>query len=170
MEVTLDQAGVTGLVFTGATLFFLARTRWGEPLRATVQSAEVALARGIDIDPARMFALGIANALVATVATLTGFPYTVYPELGKTFISKASLASSGPERHRLRPPRGFLTLLNCPTSRCNEHATTGTRWIGVNTGFIGAVAVAIALVPVFGSTYIRTFGLQALMPCAPISA
>ncbi|NBQ61336.1 MAG: hypothetical protein EBU40_03520 [Proteobacteria bacterium] len=36
----------------------------------------------------------------------------------------------------------------------------------IYTGFIGAVAVGIALVPVFASNYTKTFVLQALMSCA----
>ncbi|MCX5990081.1 MAG: branched-chain amino acid ABC transporter permease [Chloroflexi bacterium] len=43
---------------------------------------------------------------------------------------------------------------------------TGRRGMRIYTGFIGAVAVAIALVPVFGSNYTKTFVLQALMSCA----
>lgn len=43
---------------------------------------------------------------------------------------------------------------------------TGRRGMRIYTGFIGAVAVAIALVPVFASNYTKTFVLQALMSCA----
>ncbi|NDF96176.1 MAG: hypothetical protein EB107_10150, partial [Proteobacteria bacterium] len=43
---------------------------------------------------------------------------------------------------------------------------TGRRGMRIYTGFIGAVAVGIALVPVFASNYTKTFVLQALMSCA----
>ena len=82
-------ACVTALVLTGAAQFFLSRTRWGKALRATAQSADVALACGIDIDRARMIAFGIATALAGAAGTLTSFLYTVYPEMGKTFMLKA---------------------------------------------------------------------------------
>ncbi|MSQ42889.1 MAG: branched-chain amino acid ABC transporter permease [Chloroflexi bacterium] len=82
-------ACVTALLLTGAAQFFLARTRWGKALRATAQSADVALACGIDIDRARMIAFGIATALAGAAGTLTSFLYTIYPEMGKTFMLKA---------------------------------------------------------------------------------
>ena len=43
---------------------------------------------------------------------------------------------------------------------------TGTRGVRIYTGVIGAVTMAIALVPVFGSNYTKTFVMQALMSCA----
>ena len=77
------------LVLTAAAQYFLVRTRWGKALRATSQSADVALACGIDIDRARMLAFAIAVALAGAAGTLTSFLYTVYPEMGRTFMLKA---------------------------------------------------------------------------------
>jgi len=77
------------LVLTAAAQYFLVRTRWGKALRATSQSADVALACGIDIDRARTLAFAIAVALAGAAGTLTSFLYTVYPEMGRTFMLKA---------------------------------------------------------------------------------
>ncbi len=47
---------------------------------------------------------------------------------------------------------------------------TGTRGIRIYPGIIGAVTMTIALVPVFGSNYTKTFVMQALVACALASS
>lgn len=68
---------------------YLRWSRWGKALRATAQNADVALVCGIDVDRARLLAFGLGAALAGAAGTLTSFIYTIYPEMGSTFMLKA---------------------------------------------------------------------------------
>jgi branched-chain amino acid transport system permease protein len=72
LALSIPRLVATGVAhaLTAATRLVLRRIRWGKALRATFQSADVALACGIDIDRARMIAFGIAVALVGAPVTL----------------------------------------------------------------------------------------------------
>lgn len=91
IALSLPRLAAFGIAvgITGAAQAFLAATRWGKALRATAQSADVALACGIDVDRARMVAFAIATALAGAAGTLASFLYTIYPEMGHTFMLKA---------------------------------------------------------------------------------
>ena len=82
-------AFVVALGITVAVYFFLSSARLGKAVRATSQNAEVALACGIDVASIRLLAFGLGTALAAAAGSLLAIIYTVYPEMGRTFLMKA---------------------------------------------------------------------------------
>jgi branched-chain amino acid transport system permease protein len=82
-------AFAVALVLTGATYAFLRWGRWGRAMRATAQNADAALVCGVDVDRARLIAFALGAALAGAAGTLAAFMYTVYPEMGRTFMLKA---------------------------------------------------------------------------------
>jgi len=77
------------LGISAAVYAYLRWSRWGRALRATSQNADVALVCGIDVDRARLFAFGLGAALAGAAGTLASFIYTIFPEMGATFMLKA---------------------------------------------------------------------------------
>jgi branched-chain amino acid transport system permease protein len=77
------------LVLSAAAYAFLRWSRWGKALRATAQNPDVALACGIDVDRTRLLAFALGAALAGAAGTLASFIYTVFPEMGRTFLLKA---------------------------------------------------------------------------------
>jgi branched-chain amino acid transport system permease protein len=77
------------LVITVLVYLFLKRARIGKAIRATSQNAEVALVCGIDVARIRLLAFGLGTALAAAAGSLLAVMYTVYPEMGRTFLLKA---------------------------------------------------------------------------------
>ena len=82
-------AFAVALVLSAATYTFLRWGRWGQALRATAQNPDAALACGVDVDRARLLAFGLGAALAGASGTLAAFMYTVFPEMGHTFMLKA---------------------------------------------------------------------------------
>jgi branched-chain amino acid transport system permease protein len=82
-------AFAVALVLTGAAYAFLRWGRWGRALRATSQNADAALACGVDVDRARLIAFALGAALAGAAGTLAAFMYSVFPEMGHTFMLKA---------------------------------------------------------------------------------
>ena len=58
-------------------------------MRATSQNAEVALVCGIDVARIRLLAFGLGTAMAGAAGSLLAVIYTVYPEMGRTFLMKA---------------------------------------------------------------------------------
>jgi branched-chain amino acid transport system permease protein len=82
-------AFAVALVLSGAAYAFLRWGRWGRAMRATAQNADAALVCGVDVDRARLIAFALGAALAGAAGTLAAFMYTVYPEMGRTFMLKA---------------------------------------------------------------------------------
>jgi branched-chain amino acid transport system permease protein len=82
-------AFAVALVLSAATYAFLRWGRWGRALRATAQNPDAALACGVDVDRARLLAFALGAALAGAAGTLAAFMYTVFPEMGHTFMLKA---------------------------------------------------------------------------------
>ena len=82
-------AFVVSLLVTVLVYLFLKHARIGKAIRATSQNAEVALVCGIDVARIRMLAFGLGTALAAAAGSLLAVMYTVYPEMGRTFLLKA---------------------------------------------------------------------------------
>jgi branched-chain amino acid transport system permease protein len=82
-------AFVVALAITVAVYFFLSAARLGKAIRATSQNAEVALVCGIDVASIRLLAFGMGTAMAAAAGSLLAVIYTVYPEMGRTFLMKA---------------------------------------------------------------------------------
>jgi branched-chain amino acid transport system permease protein len=82
-------AFVLALALSAAAYAGLRWTRWGQALRATAQNPDVALVCGIDVDRMRLVAFGLGAALAGAAGTLASFIYTVFPEMGATFMLKA---------------------------------------------------------------------------------
>ena len=62
----------------------------GKAMRATGQNAEVALVCGIDVARIRLLTFGLGTAMAAAAGSLLlAIMYTVYPEMGHTFLLKA---------------------------------------------------------------------------------
>lgn len=77
------------VLLSAAVYAFLRWSRWGKALRATAQNPDVALVCGVDVDRARLLAFGLGAALAGAAGTLASFIYTIYPEMGSTFMLKA---------------------------------------------------------------------------------
>jgi branched-chain amino acid transport system permease protein len=82
-------AFAVALALSAATYAFLRWGRWGRALRATAQNPDAALACGVDVDRARLLAFALGAALAGAAGTLAAFMYTVFPEMGHTFMLKA---------------------------------------------------------------------------------
>ncbi|HEX2032715.1 MAG TPA: branched-chain amino acid ABC transporter permease [Chloroflexota bacterium] len=82
-------ASAVALLLSAATYTFLRWSRWGKALRATAQNPDAALVCGVDVDRARLIAFALGAALAGAAGTLASFMYTVFPEMGQTFMLKA---------------------------------------------------------------------------------
>jgi len=82
-------AFAVALALSAATYAFLRWGRWGRALRATAQNPDAALACGVNVDRARLLAFALGAALAGAAGTLAAFMYTVFPEMGHTFMLKA---------------------------------------------------------------------------------
>ena len=89
LSVPRVVAFVVAVAITIAVYFFLNSARLGKALRATSQNAEVALVCGIDVASIRLLAFGLGTAMAAAAGSLLAVIYTVYPEMGRTFLMKA---------------------------------------------------------------------------------
>jgi branched-chain amino acid transport system permease protein len=84
-----------GVAFTAAVLLsfavflFLQRTRWGKAIRATAQSAEMALVCGIDVKRVRLLTLGLAAAMAGAAGNLLITLFAVSPGMGPSFLLKS---------------------------------------------------------------------------------
>ena len=75
-------------VLSAAVHAYLRWSRWGKALRATAQNPDVALMCGIDVDRARLLAFGLGAALAGAAGTLASFIFTIFPEMGGTYMLK----------------------------------------------------------------------------------
>jgi branched-chain amino acid transport system permease protein len=82
-------AFTVALALTGATYAFLRWGRWGRALRATSQNPDAALVCGVDVDRARLIAFALGASLAGAAGTLASFMYSVFPQMGQTFMLKA---------------------------------------------------------------------------------
>jgi branched-chain amino acid transport system permease protein len=82
-------AFVTAVAMSAAVWLFLQRTRWGMAIRATAQSAEMALVCGIDVRRVRQFTFGLAAAMAGAAGNLIVFIFAVNPGVGPSFLLKS---------------------------------------------------------------------------------
>ena len=78
----------------GIALFaywFLQKTKLGKAIRATSQSAEVAMVCGINVERIHLFTFGIASALAAAGGSLVAIIVAIQPEMGQVFTFKSFL-------------------------------------------------------------------------------
>jgi branched-chain amino acid transport system permease protein len=91
--LTVSQA--RGIAFTAAIAMcvavwlFLQYTRWGMAIRATAQSAEMALVCGIDVRRVRQVTFGLAAAMAGAAGNLIVFIFAVSPGVGPSYLLKA---------------------------------------------------------------------------------
>ncbi len=89
LSISRVIAFVVALAITLAVWYFLRTTKLGKAVRATSQNAEVALVCGIDVARIRLLAFGLGTAMAGAAGSLLAVIYTVYPEMGRTFLMKA---------------------------------------------------------------------------------
>jgi len=77
------------LVVTGGTYLLLRSTRFGKAIRATSQNAQMAQVCGIDVRRVRFASFGLGSAMAAVSGSLIAMIFTINPEMGRTFISRA---------------------------------------------------------------------------------
>jgi branched-chain amino acid transport system permease protein len=82
----LFAAAVTALSF-----LFLQRTKLGKAIRATSQSAEVAMVCGIDVGRVHMITFGLGAALAAGGGSLIAVVIAIQPEMGQVWTFKSFL-------------------------------------------------------------------------------
>lgn len=82
-------AFVTALVLSIAVWLFLQRSRWGKAIRATAQSAEMALVCGINVGRARLLTFGLAAAMAGAAGNLLITVFALSPGVGPSFLLKA---------------------------------------------------------------------------------
>jgi branched-chain amino acid transport system permease protein len=82
-------AFAVALTITVAVYLFLRTARLGKAVRATSQNADVAQICGIDVASIRLLAFGLGTAMAAAAGSLIAVIYTIYPEMGRTFLLKA---------------------------------------------------------------------------------
>jgi branched-chain amino acid transport system permease protein len=82
-------AFVVALAITIAVYLFLHSARLGKAVRATSQNADVAQICGVDVASIRLLAFGLGTAMAAAAGSLIAVIYTIYPEMGRTFLLKA---------------------------------------------------------------------------------
>ncbi len=82
-------AFVVALAVTGGTYAFLRFSTFGKAIRATSQNAQVAQVCGIDVRRVRLVAFGLGSAMAAVSGSLIAIIFTIGPEMGRTFISRA---------------------------------------------------------------------------------
>ena len=83
------MAFLLALGISMAVWFFLQRTKWGKAIRATAQSAEMALVCGIDIRRVRLLTFGLAAAMAGAAGNLLVTLLAVNPGVGPSFLLKA---------------------------------------------------------------------------------
>jgi branched-chain amino acid transport system permease protein len=89
LSVPRVVAFVVAIVITILVWYFLSSAKLGKAVRATSQNAEVALVCGIDVARIRLLAFGLGTAMAGAAGSLLAVIYTVYPEMGRTFLMKA---------------------------------------------------------------------------------
>jgi branched-chain amino acid transport system permease protein len=89
LSVPRVVAFVVAIVITILVWYFLSSAKLGKAVRATSQNAEVALVCGIDVARIRLLAFGLGTATAGAAGSLLAVIYTVYPEMGRTFLMKA---------------------------------------------------------------------------------
>ncbi len=82
-------AFVTALVLSIAVWQFLQRSRWGKAIRATAQSAEMALVCGINVNRVRLLTFGLAAAMAGAAGNLLITVFALSPGVGPSFLLKA---------------------------------------------------------------------------------
>jgi branched-chain amino acid transport system permease protein len=84
-----------GLAFIAASVLsiavwqFLQRSRWGKAIRATAQSAEMALVCGINVNRVRLLTFGLAAAMAGAAGNLLITVFAISPGVGPSFLLKA---------------------------------------------------------------------------------
>jgi len=82
-------AFVTALVLSIAVWQFLQWSRWGKAIRATAQSAEMALVCGINVNRVRLLTFGLAAAMAGAAGNLLITVFALSPGVGPSFLLKA---------------------------------------------------------------------------------
>ena len=77
------------LAVTGATYAFLRFGTFGKAIRATAQHAQVAQVCGINVGRVRLATFGLGSAMAAVAGSLIAVIFTISPEMGRMFISRA---------------------------------------------------------------------------------
>ncbi len=80
----LLAAGITVAVFV-----FLARSRLGKAIRATAENSDVAMVCGVNVPQVYCITFGFGAALAAAGGALVSIMYSIYPEVGATFLLKS---------------------------------------------------------------------------------
>jgi len=91
LVVPLGRLGSLGvaLALIGLTHLFLARTRWGQAIRATAEDWEAALLQGIDVRRAYLLAFAIGTGLAGAAGCLVAVGYSISPAIGLEWTFKA---------------------------------------------------------------------------------
>lgn len=76
---------------TALAFLFLQRTKLGKAIRATSQSAEVAMVCGIDVGRVHMITFGLGAALAAGGGSLIAVVIAIQPEMGQVWTFKSFL-------------------------------------------------------------------------------
>ncbi|MCL6650270.1 MAG: branched-chain amino acid ABC transporter permease [Chloroflexi bacterium] len=88
LPISRTVAFALAVVITLAVWFFLQRTRLGKAVRATAQSAEVALVCGIDVRRIRLLTFALGSSLAGAAGTLVSVMFSFSPAIGATFLAK----------------------------------------------------------------------------------
>jgi branched-chain amino acid transport system permease protein len=84
-------AFVFAIAVTALAFLFLQRTKLGKAIRATSQSAEVAMVCGIDVARIHMITFGLGAALAAGGGALIAVIVAIQPEMGQVWTFKSFL-------------------------------------------------------------------------------
>jgi branched-chain amino acid transport system permease protein len=84
-------AFVFAIAVTALAFLFLQRTKLGKAIRATSQSAEVAMVCGIDVARIHMITFGLGAALAAGGGALIAVVVAIQPEMGQVWTFKSFL-------------------------------------------------------------------------------
>jgi branched-chain amino acid transport system permease protein len=79
------------IAVTALAFLFLQRTKLGKAIRATSQSAEVAMVCGIDVARIHMITFGLGSALAAGGGALIAVVVAIQPEMGQVWTFKSFL-------------------------------------------------------------------------------
>jgi branched-chain amino acid transport system permease protein len=79
------------IAVTALSFLFLQRTKLGKAIRATSQSAEVAMVCGIDVGRVHMITFGLGAALAAGGGSLIAVIIAIQPEMGQVWTFKSFL-------------------------------------------------------------------------------
>jgi branched-chain amino acid transport system permease protein len=82
-------AFAAAVVLSLLVFLFLQRTRWGKAIRATAQSAEMALVCGVDVKRVRLLTLGLAAAMAGAAGNLLITVFAISPGVGASFLLKS---------------------------------------------------------------------------------